>query len=60
MSDFDYEIRGYVVEWEIGDKTYKQNGFGTEESAAEFAKEKSKESDSVALIQERYAIGWWE
>lgn len=60
MSDFDYEIRGYVVEWKIGNKTYKQNGFDTEESAKEFAKEKLKEFDSVTLIQERYAIGWWK
>lgn len=60
MGKYDYEIRGYYVEWKIGDKIYKQDGFDTEESAAEFAREKLIEVDSVALIEERYAIGWQE
>lgn len=60
MSNYDYEIRGYTVQWSIGGKSYKQDGFCTEESAAEFAREKLKTADSVTLIQERHAIGWWE
>lgn len=58
MNNFDYEIRGYCVEWWIGEKKYKQDDFHTEESAAEFAMKMSKKSDSVTLIQEKYAIDW--
>lgn len=57
MKNYDYEIRGYCVEWKIGEKLYKEDGF-TEESATKFAREKLKTADEVALIQESYAIGW--
>ena len=57
---YDYETRGYVVEWTIGEKKYKQDGFDTEESAADFAREKLKTiADLANVIEERCAIGWW-
>ena len=59
-SNYDYEIRGYFVEWWIGEEKYKKDGFSTEESAAEFAREMLKKADKIALIKEEYAIGWWE
>ena len=57
---YDYETKGFYVKWKVGKKTHKKSGFRTEESAAQFAREKLKEADSVALFEERYAIGWWE
>lgn len=60
MENFDYEIRGYVVEWKIGEKKYKQDGFSTEESAINFAREKLKTTaDWANIIKESYAVGRW-
>lgn len=58
MNNFDYEIRGYVIEWKIGGIFHKQDGFATEDAALAFAREIEKSADSVCFIQERYAIGW--
>lgn len=59
MTNFDYEIRGYVVEWKTEGKHFKREEFKNEDAAATFAKEISKTADSITLIQERYAIGWY-
>lgn len=60
MSNYDYEIKDYAVEWKIGEKSYKQDGFSTEESAGKFARKKLKTADSVSLIKESRAIDCME
>ena len=55
---YDYEIEGYSVKWKTGEEIHRRDGFSTEESATDFAREKLKTTDNVTIIQARRMIGW--
>ena len=56
--NYDFEIKGYYVEWKINGKKYRKDEFGTGEEAVKFARQKLKIADSVVIIKESYATGW--
>lgn len=53
----DYEIKGYIVKWNDGEKNTTQE-CTTEENALKIAKEKYAKGYTVNIIKESYAVNW--
>lgn len=58
MGKYDYEIDGYLVQWDFDSKSgYEERRFDEEDEAVAFAKQLK---GLVRVQQLRNVIGWYE
>lgn len=60
MSNYDYEIEGYYVQWDLVGVTYQhKKKFDIEDDAIEFARKRHSEGfNNIRVYQVRNIIEW--